>query len=124
MLAHGRLGNYDYRDAAFRDVDPIYGDKEVAARKAFNRNQVNSQIRDLFAQNGLTLPHDASLTFTIDPNNFRLSISGLDEDSLLSKMEDVLNNGNNSKELFFHIMKNRPHNSSQFTQIKWKSSIL
>lgn len=118
MLNEGSISYYYYRDAAFRDMNPIYGHEEVAARKAFNRDQVNEQIRDLLWQNGIQLPQGTSLTFTIDPNNFRLAVSGLDNPSLLAQVENILNTGNNSKELFFHIMQNRPANSSQFTKAK------
>ncbi|OEH94394.1 DUF4885 family protein [Bacillus solimangrovi] len=113
-----KCGGYDFRDAAFREIQPINGEVEVAENKAFNRQQVNKQLQDLFEKYQISIPNDAKLTFTIDPYNYNLSVSGTEDNELIDQLEYALNIDKNAKELFLHIMRSSSHNSTQFTQEK------
>ncbi|WP_267907753.1 DUF4885 family protein [Viridibacillus soli] len=73
---HGSGGQYDFWDAAFRNELPIYMGVEEVERRAFNREKVNGQLNGLFAKNGITIPNGTNLTFTIDPNHFKLMVGG------------------------------------------------
>lgn len=115
---HGTGGAYVFPDAAFRNEKAYDPEQERIERKAYNRQKVNEQLHSLFFKNGITIPNDTSLTFTIDPNNFKLTISGSKDETLINQLESLLNTGNNSRELFFHIMKSRSDNSTQFTPKK------
>lgn len=97
------LTNYSYLDAAFREEGLLYAPVESAKKKAFDCQQVNRQIHELFAKNGLLVPRGINLTFTIDPNSFKLTVSGTNDSSHIDKMESILNTGKNTRELFFHI---------------------
>ncbi|MFJ7951626.1 DUF4885 family protein [Lysinibacillus sp. NPDC096418] len=116
MLRNGVINCHEFTDAAFREEGLLYAPVESAKKKAFDRQQVNGQIHELFAKNGLSIPQGTNLTFTIDPNSFKLTVSGTNDSSLIDKMESILNTGKNTRELFFHIMQSRSDDSSQFTK--------
>ncbi|NOL38562.1 DUF4885 family protein [Bacillus safensis] len=108
-------GQYDFNDAIFRNEKRYDPTQESVEKKIFNRQKVNEQLQDLFSKNGITIPKNTNLTFTIDPNNFKLVVSGSTDESLMKQIEDLLNTTNNTRELFFHIMKSRNDDSTQFT---------
>ncbi|MEI4791567.1 DUF4885 family protein [Bacillus sp. FJAT-53060] len=108
-------GQYDFNDAIFRNEKRYDPTQESVEKKILNRQKVNEQLQALFSTNGLTIPKNANLIFTIDPNNFKLVVSGSKDESLVKQIEDILNTNNNTRELFFHIMKSRSDDSTQFT---------
>ncbi|KML09679.1 cation efflux system [Bacillus safensis] len=108
-------GQYDFNDAIFRNEKRYDPTQESVEKKILNRQKVNEQLQDLFSKNGITIPKNTNLTFTIDPNNFKLVVSGSTDESLMKQIEDLLNTTNNTRELFFHIMKSRNDDSIQFT---------
>lgn len=112
---NGTGGHYNSNDAAFRNEKRYDPTQESVEKKLLNRQKVNEQLQALFSTNGLNIPKNANLTFTIDPNNFKLVVSGSTDESLIKQIEDILNTSNNTRELFFHIMKSRNDDSTQFT---------
>ncbi|MCW1836903.1 DUF4885 domain-containing protein [Bacillus xiamenensis] len=108
-------GQYDFNDAIFRNEKRYDPTQESVEKKLLNRQKVNEQLQALFSTNGLNIPKNANLTFTIDPNHFKLVVSGATDESLIKQIEDILNTSNNTRELFFHIMKSRNDDSTQFT---------
>ncbi len=108
-------GHYNSNDAAFRHEKRYDPTQESVEKKILNRQKVNEQLQDLFSKNGISIPKNTNLTFTIDPNNFKLVVSGSKDESLMKQIEDLLNTTNNTRELFFHIMKSRNDDSTQFT---------
>lgn len=118
-LKNGYATSYSFPDAIFRDVPPIHGGVEVAEQKAFNRQKVNEQFKQLMAKFQITIPKDTKLIFTIDPNTHKLSVSGTDDSELTRLIEEALNSENNAKELFAHIIRSRSHDNTQFTPEKY-----
>jgi len=114
----GTGGQYNFHDAAFRNVQPYDPNEESIEKKLYNRQQVNNQINALLANNGVTLPINTDFTITIEPNNFSLKISDLEDEMLTNQIESILNSGNNAKELFYHILKSRSDDSTQFSKQK------
>ncbi|MGN7333008.1 DUF4885 family protein [Bacillus altitudinis] len=112
---NGTGGHYNSNDAAFRNENRYDPTQESVEKKLLNRQKVNEQLQALFSTNGLNIPKNANLTFTIDPNHFKLVVSGSTDESLIKQIEDILNTSNNTRELFFHIMKSRNDDSTQFT---------
>ncbi|WGD98281.1 DUF4885 family protein [Bacillus safensis] len=108
-------GQYDFNDAIFRNEKRYDPTQESVEKKIFNRQKVNEQLQGLFSKNGIIIPKNTNLTFTIDPNNLKLVVSGSKDESLMKQIEDLLNTSNNTRELFFHIMKSRNDDSTQFT---------
>ncbi|MDU0813617.1 DUF4885 family protein [Bacillus siamensis] len=113
-LFKGKAQSYDFRDAAFRG-ETLNGEIQGENEKVFQRGQVNQQIGVLFHRNHIQIPEDANLTFTISPIDYLLKVSGTDDKELTQQIEAVLNSGENSKELFAHIIRSRSDDSSQFT---------
>ncbi|TFD94349.1 DUF4885 family protein [Jeotgalibacillus sp. R-1-5s-1] len=114
----GQGGQYNFNDAAFRHEAGYNPEQEGIERRVFNRQQVNDQLRELFSMHGITIPNGTNLTFTIDPNDFNLIIGGSEDETLIKQLESILNTANNPRELFFHIMKSRSHDSNQFSNAK------
>ena len=104
-LHNGLLGHYDMRDALFRNEPPIHSGVEVAEFKAFNRQKVNDQLKQLLGKYQINIPDSMKLTFTIDPNNYKLTVSGTDDTELTALLEKALNSAGNSKALFVHIIR-------------------
>jgi len=108
-----------YDDYILRDMKAVYGDVDNAQKQAFNRDAVNSQFQDLLDKYGIDIPKDTNLTFTIDPYDYKVSVSGSDDKNLTSLIEDVINTADNSKALFRHIHQSTlDHNNSQISKEK------
>ncbi|MEH7464086.1 DUF4885 family protein [Bacillus thuringiensis] len=115
MLRNGKVGFYSMRDSLFRNADIINGVVENHKEKAFQREQVNRQIQDLFSQKNIAIPDDENLTFSVDPNNFQVTVKGSKNIQLLQQIEQVLNDKINGKKLFLHIFQSSDLNSEQMT---------
>ncbi|WP_152020760.1 DUF4885 family protein [Aliarcobacter butzleri] len=108
-----------YDDYILRDMKAAYGDVDNAQEQAFNRDAVNSQFQDLLDKYGIDIPKDTNLTFTIDPYDYKVNVSGSDDKNLTSLIEDVINTADNSKALFNHIYKSTlEHTNSQISTEK------
>jgi hypothetical protein len=102
--------------------DPIFksmgfvsgGIMEDAERKEFDRQKVNNQFQSLLDKYNISIPQDTKLTFTIDPNTLKATITGSDDETLTKSIEDVINTADNAKQLFLHISSSRSDDSTQY----------
>ena len=102
--------------------DPIFksmgfvsgGIIETAERKEFDRQKVNGQFQSLLDKYNISIPQDTKLTFTIDPNTLKATITGSDDETLNKSIEDVINTADNAKQLFLHISSSRSDDSTQY----------
>lgn len=62
----------------------------------------------------ISIPQDTKLTFTIDPNTLKATITGSDDETLNKSIEDVINTADNAKQLFLHISSSRSDDSTQY----------
>ena len=106
---------FSYEDAILKNELPIFGDIEVAEEKAFNREKVNTQFQSLLKKYNVTIPQDTKLSFTIDPNTLKATVSGTDDKTLAKSVEDVINTADNATELFYHISSSVSDDSTQYT---------
>ena len=106
---------FSYEDAILKNELPIFGDIEVAEEKAFNREKVNTQFQSLLNKYNVTIPQDTKLSFTIDPNTLKATVSGTDDETLTKSVEDVINTADNATELFYHISSSVSDDSTQYT---------
>ncbi|NLN13420.1 MAG: DUF4885 family protein, partial [Arcobacter skirrowii] len=114
-LNNNELKNISYIDPNIKDLQVINGYVRELEEKAFNREAINTQFQQLLDKYGIEIPKDTNISFTIEPYDYRVSISGIEDKSLASLLEDVLNTADNSKELFTHIYKSSTDNNSQIT---------
>ncbi len=84
-------------------VDYSYVDVDIAKGKLYNRNEVTKALNELLKENGVQIPNGTSVTFSINPYDHKLTVSGLEDKAMTSRIESVLNSGKNSKNLFAHI---------------------
>jgi hypothetical protein len=113
ILKDGKVGFYDINDSLFRNTEPINGLVDFHQKKAFQRDQVNRQIQDLLAQHNIIIPNDMNLTFTINPNDFYVNVTGSKNMQLMQQVEQLLNDKTNGKELFYHIFQSNNSKSEQ-----------
>ena len=109
-------GNFDLRDPIFkgRDNSSLFDNVDVAQRKAFDREKVNTQFQSLLNKYNVTIPQDTKLSFTIDPNSLKATVSGTDDETLAKSVEDVINTADNAKQLFLHIVSSVSDDSTQY----------
>ncbi|QKF66023.1 DUF4885 domain-containing protein [Arcobacter venerupis] len=105
---------FAYADAILRDETPILGDVDVAERKAYDREKVNEQFQSLLDKYNISIPQDTKLSFTIDPNTLKATVTGTDDETLTKSIEDVINTADNAKQLFLHISSSRSDDSTQY----------
>ena len=113
-LKNGHLLTYGPNDAVLRDEPSRYGDVEVAERKAYDREKVNGQFQSLLDKYNIPIPKDTKLSFTIDPNTLKATVTGTDDETLAKSVEDVINTADNAKQLFLHISSSRSDDSTQY----------
>ena len=117
-LKYGKLRNISFIDPNIKDLNSMNDRVESAEKKAFNRDMVNEQFQQLLNKYGISIPKDSNLRFTIEPYDYKVSVSGIDDKNLSSLVEDVLNTASNSKELFSHIYNSTLDNNSQVSKEK------
>ncbi|MGJ0302106.1 DUF4885 domain-containing protein [Aliarcobacter cryaerophilus] len=117
-LKNNKLTKINYIDPNLKDLTSIHGYIEELEEKKFNRESVNTQFQQLLDKYSISIPKDTNLTFTIDPYDYKVTVSGLDDKNLSSLIEDVLNTASNSKELFSHIYNSTLDNNSQVSKEK------
>lgn len=114
-LFKGKAQNYNMQDAAFRNVT-FNGEVETENEKIYQRSQVNKQLQALLDQYHIAIPADTALTFTISPIDYQVKVSGTDDEQLIHQIEHILQSGENSKQLFLHIMKSLSSDSAQYSK--------
>ncbi|MCI4129207.1 DUF4885 domain-containing protein [Bacillus haynesii] len=114
-LFKGKAQNYNMQDAAFRN-ETFHGEVETENEKIYQRSQVNKQLQALLDQYHIAIPADTVLTFTISPIDYQVKVSGTDDEQLIHQIEHILQSGENSKQLFLHIMKSLSSDSAQYSK--------
>lgn len=66
------------------------------------RNGMNDVINRLFKENEIIVPEGADLKLRVDPYEYKIHVSGVDE-SLARQIADILNKGKNGKYLYEHL---------------------
>lgn len=109
-------GNYMLADdSIFKSMGSVSGGViETAERKAYDREKVNSKFQSLLDKYNISIPQDTKLSFTIDPNTLKATVSGTTDSALAKSVEDVINTADNAKQLFLHIMSSRSDDSTQY----------
>ncbi len=120
MLNNGQLFSYNMADYVLRGSEPVYVEKEEYKRIQYDRTAITEQINELFQENNIYIPQDTSIQFSINPYDFTLTVTGVADEALKSRIEKILNEGDNSKNLYSHISKavRKSEDSTQITKEK------
>lgn len=103
------FGRYDY---ALRNYKNLYTGgsrnnsgyiRNTDKEKQYARSVVNQQISNLLSGHGITLSNQTDLRFSIEPYTYQLKVSGNADKDTLSLIEQLLNEGNNAKNLWTHV---------------------
>ena len=60
-----------------------------------------------------------NMTFSIDPYDYSLKVSGVDDAGLTAMLENLLNKDHNARELFYHIMYSNRASISDYAKAKY-----
>ena len=74
-LKNNKLTKINYIDPNLKDLTSIHGYIEELEEKKFNREAVNTQFQQLLDKYSISVPKDTNLTFTIDPYDYKVSVS-------------------------------------------------
>jgi hypothetical protein len=85
------------------DACDLNADRFDATQILLMRNAVNRQLNDLFQRNGIVIPENLRLRFSIDSESFILRVTGTDDEGLIRQIEEVLNRNGNAPRLWGHI---------------------
>lgn len=117
-LKYNKLGNISLLDTNIKDMKSTNGFVYEAQERAYYRDKVNGQFQQLLDKYGIEIPKDTNISFTIEPYDFKVSVSGIEDKSLASLLEDVLNTADNSKNIFTHITQsNFEYGNNQINRI-------
>jgi len=86
---------------------PTLASAAVQANQAC-REKIGQAIQDLFAGNGIEVPADASFRLTVNPSDYSIHVTGLEDKELAGEMDKVLNQGENGKNLYNHLKLTSP----------------
>lgn len=98
-------------------------DPTDSEKQNYNRQMVNKQLNTLFTNSRIDITQlmKYNVVFIIDPFNFRLTVSGMEDKELACKIENVLNSGNNAQQLFYHILNSSKPSISDDVLTKYRT---
>ena len=97
--------------------------RDVTEKQAheYNRKTINMQLCNIFGNAGIdsTMLSKYNMTFSIDPYDYSLKVSGVDDAGLTAMLEKLLNKDHNARELFYHIMHSNRASISDYAKAKY-----
>ncbi len=74
--------------------------------KASNQKIISNQMNNLLTKNGINLDSDETLLISFNPYEYSATVQGLKNRNDLPKVNELLNRGQNAKELFYYTLQN------------------
>ena len=97
--------------------------RDVTEKQAheYNRKTINMQLCNIFGNAGIdsAMLSKYNMTFSIDPYDYSLKVSGVDDAGLTAMIEKLLNKDHNARELFYHIMHSNRASISDYAKAKY-----
>jgi hypothetical protein len=97
--------------------------RDVTEKQAheYNRKTINMQLCNIFGNAGIdsAMLSKYNMTFSIDPYDYSLKVSGVDDAGLTAMLEKLLNKDHNARELFYHIMHSNRASISDYAKTKY-----
>lgn len=79
---------------------------EETKNKNSNQKIISAQMNNLLSKNGINLEAGDTLLISFDSYNYTSTTTGIKDSELLNKINNLLNSGKNSKELFYYTFNN------------------
>lgn len=104
MTLYGSL-RYDasLEDPVLKD-EMLTDDTVISEQKEYSKESVSKQIDNVLRFNGVNLEKNEFFLFSIEPIDFKLSATGLENPPKVSMLIDALNFENNAEELFYYLL--------------------
>ena len=97
--------------------------RDVTEKQAheYNRKTINMQLCNIFGNAGIdsAMLSKYNMAFSIDPYDYSLKVSGVDDAGLTAMLEKLLNKDHNARELFYHIMHSNRASISDYAKAKY-----
>lgn len=97
--------------------------RDVTEKQAheYNRKTINMQLCNIFGNAGIdsAMLSKYNMTCSIDPYDYSLKVSGVDDAGLTAMLEKLLNKDHNARELFYHIMHSNRASISDYAKAKY-----
>jgi hypothetical protein len=119
MTLYGTIsGSYDRNDPHLTGEVKAQTDEQVSA---YNRKMVNLQLSNIFTNAGIDMSvlGNYQLSFSIDPYTYSLKVTGTDNSDLAQIIEKLLNENNNSRELYYYILQSSRGSISDDALLKY-----
>jgi hypothetical protein len=118
MTLYGTLSSYDRNDPHLTGEVKAQTDEQVSA---YNSKMVNLQLSNIFTNAGIDMSvlGKYQLSFSIDPYNYSLKVTGTGNSDLKQTLEKLLNENNNSRELFYYILQSSRGSISKNALLKY-----
>lgn len=89
-------------------------------RAGYNRQMVNTQIGNILSNAQIDINSLGKITFSIEPYNHTLSVAGVENANMAAAIENLLNDGRNSIELFHHILQSNSYSIAEDIKTKYR----
>jgi hypothetical protein len=113
VTAYGHLGTSFFgEETRFKSIDmrdPLFSTStydwlDDKGNYAYAGKIVGKQISSIFKLNNIVVPFDTFLSFSINPYDFSVSVTGTDDENLISMIESVLTQAENGMALFQYVL--------------------
>lgn len=103
MLKRGRVAGANMLDSVFRVNNLTLNYEESNASEiSYYRQLCNAQLKNIFSKNGIEVEESTQYTFRVDPYSYYISVD-CEDAAIKGKMESVLNQGSNGRNLWLAI---------------------
>ena len=99
--------NYALRAAGI-DASELTIDNIMGQANQKTRTGIASSIQELLGDRGIELPKGTSFRLTVNPYDYRIQVSGLEDSALAQLIEETLNHGENGYNLYYHLWFSDP----------------
>ncbi|WP_144532640.1 DUF4885 family protein, partial [Bacillus subtilis] len=78
---------------------------EAENEKVYEGGEVNQELEVVLNGKDIDIPEGRELRFRIRPIDYEVGVRGREDEDVMKEIEEVVQCGDNSKELFLYIMK-------------------
>ncbi len=117
----GSVGSFN----TFEDphLDGPICEENDSSKKAYNSKMVSIQFSNVLKNAGIDLDlfKNSGFSFSISPVSFLLTVSGVEDEEIASKIEEALNSDRNSLKLFYYLMKEKSNSITEAVKTKYRA---